>query len=61
MDFNEGDYLINIYELKAAMLDVVMSADDEGEGADIQTYEDMLKAFRQCLEIITKYGSNMGA
>lgn len=60
MDFKEGDYLINIQVLKANMLDALLATDSQEKGADIRTYEEMLNAFRRCIQIITYYGSKMG-
>lgn len=58
MDFNEGDILININELKSALFDMLaqMSRDDDTDGEDVVV---ATKTMEKCLAIVERVGSRM--
>lgn len=58
MEFNEGDYIINIHELKAALFDVLadMSKNDDTDGEDVVI---ATGAFEKCLAVVEKVGERM--
>ena len=58
MDFNEGDILINIHVLKAALFDMLadLSRNDDTDGEDVVI---ATKAMEKCLAIVERVGERM--
>ena len=58
MEFNEGDYIINIHEFKSALFDILakMSKDDDTDGEDVVI---AAGAFEKCISVVEQIGSRM--
>ena len=58
MEFNEGDYIINMHEFKAALFDILadMSKNDDTDGEDVVV---TTAAFEKCLAVVEKVGERM--